>query len=99
MGEKIRRTEELKRLKNLKKEEIKRRLQQLKDITGNEDTALGAVDLDADFDPDAHDQDVSKLLGEDFDEKEEPLAASELIQAPAGHEAELDVSRAAEEAI
>jgi len=98
-AEKIRRTEELKRLKNLKKEEIKRRLQQLKEITGNDDTALGAVDLDDDFDPDTHDQDVTRLLGEDFDEKEETLAAAELMSTPIGCEADLDISTASQEAV
>lgn len=98
-AEKIRRTEELKRLKNLKKEEIQRRLQQLKDITGNEDTALGAIDIDADWDPNDHDKDVTKVLGKDFEDQEETLAGSELVQAPTGCEAELDVSNAAVEVI
>jgi len=96
-AEKIRRTEELKRLKNLKKEEIRRRLQQLKDITGNAESGLGALDLDGEFNPDKHDQDMAKLLGEDFDDQEEALAADDLVQAPAGCKADLDVSAAAEE--
>lgn len=91
-SDKIRRTEELKRLKNLKKQEIVRRLQQLKEITGNEDIGISALDLDADFDPDAHDQVIEKALGADFDEQEEPLKEDELVQAPEGCKDELDVA-------
>jgi len=99
-AEKIRRTEELKRLKNLKKEEIRRRLKQLQEITGNtDDTALGAVDLDEEFDPDQHDSQVAKLLGESYDTQKEPLAPDELIRAPQGCEADLDVSSAAQEVL
>jgi len=91
-ADKIRRTEELKRLKNLKKQEIVRRLQQLKEITGNEDIALGPVDLDEEFNPESHDQVVQKLLGENFDEQEEQLKEEELVRAPHGCEDELDVA-------
>merc|ERR1719401_2861946 len=99
-AEKIRRTEELKRLKNLKKEEIRRRLKQLQDITGNiDDTALGSVDLDADFDPDEHDNQVTKMLGQGYDDMEENLAPEELVQAPVGMEEILDVSAAGQEVL
>jgi len=90
-ADKIRRTEELKRLKNLKKEEISRRLKQLQEITGNDETTLGSMDLDGEFDPDTHDKQMVNMLGQDYDEREDGLTAEELAEAPAGM-AELDVS-------
>jgi len=96
--DKIRRTEELKRLKNLKKKEIVRRLQQLQEVTGNEEIPLGQLDLDADFDPDAHDQDMQKVFNEDFEQGEETLDDDTLMKAPSGC-ADLDVSSAASEVL
>eukprot|EP00439_Symbiodinium_sp_Y106_P006736 s411_g1.t1 len=97
-AEKVRRAEELKRLKNLKKQEIKRRLQQIREVTGNEDSILGPADLDDDFDPSEHDQTMAKILGEDYDEKEETLTSKELVRGPDGCN-ELDVSAAATEGL
>lgn len=97
--EKIRRTEELKRLKNLKKQEILRRLKQLQEVTGNADVPLtGKVDLDKDFDPEAHDKEMSEMFNEDYEQAQEPLAPEDLVRAPEGLE-ELDVSAAAADAL
>lgn len=96
--DKIRRVEELKRLKNLKKQEIKRRLQQLAEVTGNEEMPLGKINLDADFDPDEHDKEMSTVFDEQFDEADEDLDEEELVKAPAGL-ADLDVSNEAEEIV
>ncbi|CAE8735939.1 unnamed protein product [Polarella glacialis] len=96
--EKIRRVEELKRLKNLKRNEIKRRLEQIREVTGNDESALGKGLLDEDFNPEAHDTEMSKMLGDDYDEKDETLAEQELVQAPEGCE-ELDVSSDASKAL
>lgn len=96
-SDKIRRTEELKRLKNLKKQEIKRRLEQIREATGNEETALGHINLDEDFDPETHDKQMNEMLGEDYDQGEETKSLDELIKAPDGFE-DLDVSRAKAEA-
>lgn len=91
-ADKIRRTEELKRLKNLKKLEIQRRLKQLQEVTGNHESALGAIDLDEAFDPDSHDKAMDKFLGEGYDEQEEELDEEELTKAPRGLEKDLDVA-------
>jgi len=95
-AEKIRRTEELKRLKNLKKQEIQRRLQQLCEVTGNEDTALGKIDLDEDFDPEEHDKKMTQLLGEDFEAQEETLDPKDLMKAPDGID-DLDITKDGDE--
>lgn len=97
-SDKIRRTEELKRLKNLKKKEIMRRLQQLAEVTGNKEMPMDNLNLDKDFDPDAHDKEMSGLFGDQYDQGEELLDEDELARAPAGV-MELDVSGAAEEDI
>lgn len=53
-------------LKNLKKQEIRRRLEQIREITGNEDTGLETGDLDTEFDPNKHDETMAAILGEDY---------------------------------
>jgi len=82
--DKVRRTEELKRLKNLKKQEIARRLEQIKAISGKDGVALEAEDLEADFNPDEHDKQIGKVLGDDFDDEEEALDPDDLTEAPKG---------------
>lgn len=52
-------------MKNLKKQEIQRRLEQIREITGNEDTGLETGDLDTEFDPKKHDETMATILGED----------------------------------
>eukprot|EP00397_Hematodinium_sp_SG-2012_P025426 GEMP01026562.1.p1 GENE.GEMP01026562.1~~GEMP01026562.1.p1 ORF type:complete len:667 (+),score=216.91 GEMP01026562.1:17-2017(+) len=78
LEEKVRRDEELKRLKNLKKKEIADRLKKLQEITGNEYTNINLQD---DFDPDAHDADMKDMLGENYDEQAEKLNDRELVNA------------------
>lgn len=97
-AEKIRRTEELKRLKNLKKQEIMRRLKQIEEVTGNDENALGKISIDEDFDPNKHDQEMANFLGDDYDNRDETLAADDLMKAPEGCE-DLDVSGAAAEVL
>ena len=48
--------EELKRLKNLKKQEIYERMKAIKEIAGVDNADFDGVDLDGDFDPNAHDR-------------------------------------------
>ena len=58
--------QQLSGLKNLKKQEIQRRLEQIREITGNEDTGLDTGDLDTEFDPSKHDETMASILGEDW---------------------------------
>jgi protein KRI1 len=60
---------ELQRLKNLKKKEIEKRLSEIEKATGNKATA--GEYLDAEFDPDQHDAEMNKFLGEDFYEQDD----------------------------
>ena len=65
---------ELQRLKNLKREEIKNRLAEIEKVTGNvglvPESAAEAC-LEADFDPEQHDAQMSQLLGDDYYENED----------------------------
>jgi len=58
--------EELKRLKNMKKQEIAAKLKQISDATGVAPEGLEGVDLDGDFDPEEYDKRMSKAFGGDF---------------------------------
>jgi hypothetical protein len=55
-AEKARELEELKRLKNEAKKEMKKKLKLIKEQAGQKDLGLGAADLDDDFDADKHDK-------------------------------------------
>jgi len=69
LEEKLERVEELKKLKDIKKKEIEARLQTLREVTGKD----VEVELDAEFDPEAHDDAMNKMLGENYDDLEETL--------------------------
>ena len=91
--------EEIKRLKNLKKQEIQNRLNTIAEITGN--TGEHAADyLEADWNPDQHDQQMEKVLGVDGDyyEQEEELTADDLLKRPGNKEFEGVVPQEVEEA-
>ncbi len=65
--EKERELEELRRLKNLKRREVDSRLQQLSHIAGNNVEGLGGqLDLDEDFDPQAYDQSMAEVFGDEY---------------------------------
>ncbi|KAK1442522.1 KRR1 interacting protein 1 [Babesia gibsoni] len=68
--EKVRRDEELKRLKNLKRSEIEKRL---KDIESHAGVAIteDAVDLNAPFEPSQHDKDMKRILGSQYHEQDD----------------------------
>ncbi|KAG2173742.1 hypothetical protein INT43_005162 [Umbelopsis isabellina] len=73
--EKSQKTEELKRLKNLKMKEIEERLRKIQEITGNKAVGIDSIDLDGDFDPDAYDNQMTKVFNDDYyvgDENEKP---------------------------
>lgn len=63
--EKLLKTEELKRLKNLKRQEIIEKLEQIKEISGHDLNYLEAVDIEKDFDPEEHDRQMAAA----FDDK------------------------------
>ncbi len=65
--EKERELEELRRLKNLKRREVDSRLMQLSHIAGNNVEGLGGqLDLDEDFDPQAYDQSMAEVFGDEY---------------------------------
>mmetsp|Transcript_58732 Transcript_58732/g.128930 ORF Transcript_58732/g.128930 Transcript_58732/m.128930 type:complete len:700 (+) Transcript_58732:68-2167(+) len=92
--EKIRRIEELKRLKNIKKKEIMKRLQQIAEVTGNEEIPIGSINLDAEFDPDKHDEEMGVIFDKKYEEAEDNIDEDDLLAAPTE---ELDVSKSVEE--
>ncbi|KAG5646850.1 hypothetical protein DXG03_002227 [Asterophora parasitica] len=64
----MKKREEVKRLKGLKMKEIRARLEKIGREGGKsleEDQALQELDLEGDWDPDAHDQQMTELYGDD----------------------------------
>ncbi|MEW5312524.1 MAG: hypothetical protein WDW38_004154 [Sanguina aurantia] len=68
--------EELKRMKNVKKEEISSRLRQLQGIAGKAAPDFSKMDdiLDGDFDPDAWDKKMAAAFDDDYYDAEDDLA-------------------------
>lgn len=76
-AEKLKLQEEIKRLKNLKKKEIDDKLQQIRSVAGDAALALGADELDADFDAAAYDARMGAAFGDEsgyYDKEEEDEA-------------------------
>ncbi|CDJ38970.1 krr1 family, zinc finger-containing protein, putative [Eimeria tenella] len=68
MEEMVRRQEELKRLKNIKKEEIKEKIKLIQEIGGLDAGTVSAVlNLEGSFDPESHDKEMGLLFGEDYE--------------------------------
>lgn len=63
--------QELSRLKNLKRQEIVDKLKKLKEVTGSSAVDLENLDLEGEFDPDAHDKAMEKAFGDQYYEGEE----------------------------
>ncbi|KAJ3175536.1 hypothetical protein HK101_010641, partial [Irineochytrium annulatum] len=63
--EKVRQAEELKRLKNLKKDELARRILRVSEVAGVDRKMMEGLDLEGEFDPDAFD----RMMKEKFDEE------------------------------
>ncbi|KAK3810453.1 MAG: KRI1-like family C-terminal-domain-containing protein [Linnemannia elongata] len=74
--EKIRQMEELKRAKNLKKQEIFNKLKQIQEITGNKTVGFDEIDLETEFNPEDYDQKMDKMFSDKYyagDENEKPV--------------------------
>ncbi|PVV03870.1 hypothetical protein BB560_001640 [Smittium megazygosporum] len=69
--EKQKKMEDLKRLKNLKLKEIMKKLDKIKEITGNDSVGFDDIDIDGEYDPEAYDQQMESLFGDNYyDEKD-----------------------------
>ncbi|KAJ1025149.1 hypothetical protein NDA16_002655 [Ustilago loliicola] len=63
--------QELSRLKNLKRQEIVNKLKKLREVTGSSAVELENLDLEGEFDPDAHDKAMEKAFGDQYYEGED----------------------------
>ncbi|GIX65309.1 Krr1 family protein [Babesia caballi] len=70
MEEKVRRDEEIKRLKKIKRAEIEQRMREIEAKAGVQ-LASDVVDLNAPFDPEQHEKDMASILGKDYHEQQE----------------------------
>ena len=70
---------ELQRLKDLKRQEIKNRLLEIEKVTGNSTglSTAGEAYLDAEFDPESHDQQMEAMLGSEYYDQEDSQFAVE----------------------
>lgn len=73
---------EIEILKGLKRNEIEEKIKKLKAVVGDEEISFNDIDLEAEFDPDAHDKRMKELFNKeyyDIDEGEEkPEAPSDI---------------------
>lgn len=68
--------EDLKRAKNLKKQEIFDKLKQIQEITGNKTVGFNEIDLETDFNPEDYDQKMESMFSDQYydgDENEKPV--------------------------
>jgi len=74
--EKVRKLEDLKRAKNVKKQEIFDKLKQIQEITGNKTVGFDEIDLETDFNPEDYDQKMETMFSDNYyagDENEKPV--------------------------
>jgi len=91
-AEKAKKVEELKRLKNLKKAELVDKIKQLKDVAGADGAAFENVDLDSEWDPDAHEKAMDTAFDEDYYEGTEEDKEKFMAEMKAEMEQEADVA-------
>lgn len=65
-AERAKKEEELKRLKTLKRQEIMDKIQQLQQITGNDEMPFDTNDVEGDFDPEEHDRRMAQLFSDEY---------------------------------
>lgn len=71
--EKTKKDQELMRLKNLKKEEIRERLRKIQEVAGGTLPGLEEVDLEKDFEPSEFDSKMESTFGQSYYDQEDPL--------------------------
>ncbi|KAK3819585.1 MAG: KRI1-like family C-terminal-domain-containing protein, partial [Benniella sp.] len=69
--DKLRQMEELKRAKNLKKQEIFNKLKQIQEITGNKTVGFDEIDLETEFNPEDYDQKMENVFSNKYYEEDE----------------------------
>ena len=62
----VRKQEELKRLKALKREELAAKLQKIQEMAGGDLTGLNELDLSKEFDPADYDQTMNNVFTDDY---------------------------------
>ena len=100
--EKKRRAEELKRLKNLKRQQIAKKLSQIETLSGSKDVAeklaqFHAADLDDDFDPTAHDKMMQKIFDQSYYSDDDEDDAVDAVGAEVPNDNDASDSAAPEE--
>lgn len=79
--------EEVKRLKNLKKKEITKKLNKLREVAGlgeGSSIPLTAADLEEDFDPEEHDKKMNAAFGEEYYGADDPEFGSDMDEDGVG---------------
>lgn len=66
--EKRERKEEVRRLKALKRKEVEAKLLQLVEAAGEGTSGLENIDLEGEWDPEAHDRKMAEVYGEEYGE-------------------------------
>lgn len=69
--EKEEKFEDIRKMKELKRKEIHERMEKLREVTGNTKVSFEEIDLDEDFDPEAHDKKMQQLFNNEFYQGEE----------------------------
>ncbi|KAK4307431.1 hypothetical protein Pmani_020820 [Petrolisthes manimaculis] len=66
LQEKELKKQEIEKLKALKYQEIRAKIERIKEASGNDDIDFGDTNLDDEFDPEAHDEAMSHMFGDDY---------------------------------
>ncbi|KAK4057571.1 Kinetochore protein Spc24 [Microbotryomycetes sp. JL221] len=69
--EKQARKEEIRRLKALKRKQVEQKLLQLIEVAGQGTKGLDQIDLEQDWDPEKHDEQMNKVYGQEYDDMDD----------------------------